>query len=112
MITESAFIREARGHISNGWAQNKWDDGESCCVIGALERVAMEHLAEGGTEVYGPAKARVLKNLQLVFAAENTYDIPSLNDRSDAKQEDIEAALFKAELEAEDEEAFKEIDGE
>lgn len=108
----SEHIRQARGHIANGWGKGFFDDGESCCVIGALERVALENIHDGAMDTYGPAKNKVFVKMKEVLNKAYLSSIPALNDDHDTTREDVLVAMEKAQLEAEETEDFAEIDGE
>lgn len=93
----SEFISEARDEIHMAWTQRAFRRGESVCAIGALDRVAMRHLQDGGVQAHKPAQGALLEKVNEMFPGKyGQWDyIPSFNDVATRTQQDMENLFDK-----------------
>lgn len=97
----SEVVNEARGEIySNGWVQGDYANDDGCCILGALDRVAMRHLSDI------PVRAKAQEYIE-TLAAELFPDvwsgsIPGFNDNHRTSKQDVLDLLDKATINLEE----------
>lgn len=100
----SEFIAEAAETIKkDGWTQGAYGrQNGSLCTVQALKRVSMNHLTDGGIQLFEPAKKLVQKKFAEILGWSEDTSIPHMNDHSDTTELDVLTALEKAMIEAEE----------
>ena len=94
----SEFIDAARDELHMGWVQRSYSDGQSVCVIGALDRVALRHLGNGGIIARAQAQQELEKTAAEMFPDIWSGNIPDLNDYYRTTKDDMLALLDKCSL--------------
>ena len=85
----SEFVSQARDEIHmGGWTQGAYRNTEGVCVIGALDRVAMRNLQNGGIQAHKPAQAALLEKAREMFPGTIAHSIPGYNDASGRTKQD------------------------
>lgn len=97
----SEFIDEARGEIyGNGWVQGDYANDDGCCILGALDRVAMRHLSD--IPVRARAQEHIEKLAAELFPDAWSGSIPSFNDNGRTSKQDVLDLLDKATINLEE----------
>lgn len=91
----SEFINEAAQEIGQGWVQRAYANEQGVCVLGALDRVAMRHLAKGSVPVRAVAQQAIEQKASEMFPDVFCGSIPSLNDDHLTVKADMLALLEK-----------------
>lgn len=96
MLT-SEFINESRDEINAGWTQRTYrNDDDDCCVLGALDRVAMRHLGNGGIRARALAQKEIKEAAGIMFPDLFTGSITNLNDNHLTTKQDMLDLMDKA----------------
>ena len=95
MLT-SEFVDSARDEIYQGWTQGSYrDDNGDVCILGALDRVALRNLQNGGPNAHARAKKEICKTAAELFPDVFQGSIPALNDMYSTSKDDVLALLDK-----------------
>ncbi|WPH57783.1 hypothetical protein [Mycobacterium phage WXIN] len=92
----SEFIAEARDELFQGWTQGSYRSAQGVCVLGALDRVVMRHLTNGGVTARAEAQVEISKMAQELFPDIWQGNIPSLNDYFSTTKDDMLNLLDKS----------------
>lgn len=87
----SEFVAQARDHLSAAWTKGSYRNSQdqSVCAIGALDRVAMENLQQGGVQAHSPAREALLVQAREMFNLPSLNYIPGLNDEMGRTKQDM-----------------------
>jgi len=95
MLT-SDFVDSVRDEVYKGWTKGAWRrDSGDVCIVGAMDRVALRNLTEGGPKAHALAKKEICKTAAEMFPDLFVGDIPSLNDNHATTKDDVLALLDK-----------------
>lgn len=98
MLT-SDFIQDTRDEIFQGWAQRSYrQDNGNVCILGAMDRVALRNIQNGGIPAHALAKNTICQVAAELFPDDFSGSIPSFNDRHNTSKDDVLALLDKASL--------------
>lgn len=91
----SDFVDSVRDEIYKGWAKGSYrDTNGNVCILGAMDRVALQHLPEGVT-AHALAKKEICHTAAEMFPDVFEGNIPGINDHSATTKDDVLALLDK-----------------
>lgn len=98
----SQMVNEGRDELYQGWTQGDYKNEQGVCVLGALDRVAMRHLANGGVKARAEAQKEIEKMAAELFPDVWRSSIPGLNDSYRTTKEDMLNLLDKTAISLEE----------
>ena len=95
MLT-SDFVDSVRDQVYQGWTKCAYrrSNGD-VCILGAMDRVALQNLTEGGPKAHALAKKEICKTAAEMFPDIFEGNIPGLNDHCATTKDDVLALLDK-----------------
>lgn len=95
MLT-SEFIDQSRDEVYKGWAQGSYRDHlGNVCILGAMDRVALRNISEGGVNAHALAKVEICHTAAEMFPDLFNGRIPGFNDNAATTKDDVLALLDK-----------------
>lgn len=85
----SEFVAQARDEISMGWVKGSFRNTQGVCVMGALDRVAMKNILNGGIQAHTPAQSAIQEQFREMFPDIQKVSIPGFNDSGLMTKQDI-----------------------
>lgn len=89
----SEFVNEAAQELEQGWVQRDYANDQGVCVLGALDRVAMRHLAKGSVPIRALAQKEIEQKAKEMFPDVFYGSIPSFNDNHLTVKADVLALM-------------------
>jgi hypothetical protein len=95
MLT-SEFVDGVRDEVYKGWTKGAWRrESGDVCIVGAMDRVALRNLTEGGPKAHALAKKEICHTAAEMFPDIFKGSIPGINDYGSTTKDDVLALLDK-----------------